>query len=92
MTCIKLKPEKLALTSIKRYLNSPINGLWYEIMIRDNTFSSSEARASTLYHITLAISQFMNHQMNSEGMQELKNLANIYMILVHIDGMIKIKK
>ena len=52
-----------ALISIKRYLNSPINGLWYEIMLRDNTFSRSEARASTLYHITLAISQFINHQM-----------------------------
>lgn len=47
----------LALDVIEDFLNTPVQGLWYDKRKPDGTFVHEDVPASTLYHITSALTQ-----------------------------------
>jgi len=47
-----------AITSLWRYLDAPLPGLWYENLGPDNRFVMEAAPATSLYHIVGAIAEF----------------------------------
>ncbi|MEO1708077.1 MAG: AGE family epimerase/isomerase, partial [Pseudomonadota bacterium] len=46
-----------AATSLKRYLDTPVRGLWWDRLDAENTFDDEPASGSTFYHLVAAINQ-----------------------------------
>ncbi|MEL6505938.1 MAG: AGE family epimerase/isomerase [Pseudomonadota bacterium] len=52
-----LSHAELALDVTEAFLNTPVRGLWYDKRKPDGTFVDEDVPASTLYHITSALTQ-----------------------------------
>jgi len=54
---ILLNDARQAAASLQRYLETPINGFWWDKMFADSSFMDEPASGSSFYHIVAAISQ-----------------------------------
>jgi len=54
---ILLNDARQAAASLQRYLETPINGFWWDKMFADKSFMDEPASGSSFYHIVAAISQ-----------------------------------
>lgn len=49
-----------AITTLSKFFQTPVNGLWYDQLSAEDKFSGSSAKASSLYHIINAMEEYSN--------------------------------
>ncbi len=49
-----------SLTTLFKFFETPMKGLWYDMISAEDTFSGSSAKASSLYHIVNAMEEYVN--------------------------------
>ncbi len=52
-----------ALSVLMNYLKTPVRGLWYDTLLESRQFSQTPAKASSLYHIINAMSEYSNKRL-----------------------------
>lgn len=48
-----------ALETLFKFLETPIQGLWYDVLSADDRFNATSAKASSLYHIVNAMEEYV---------------------------------
>ncbi len=55
-----IQAADLAFEGLFSYLNTPVPGLWFDSMSTSGSFENQNAKASSLYHIINALSEYIN--------------------------------
>lgn len=51
-----------SLETLFKFFETPMKGLWYDVLSAEDTFNANSAKASSLYHIVNAMEEYINFQ------------------------------